>query len=289
MGVTFSAFLRNVTFLPMCLINFKNFSQLRSLTALTSFESLQICHHRHLCQLPQSDHANLCGMARDLYQQNPTKYSILKPPNNYNPFKKLEKTNKDAKKIALINDWIDIHEIASNFGIPELLDQEELISCLEQIHQWPLLSVQQSDTLQYIINSLDKTCYKNFDTTDELRKQRIGFLWCLSLPKLKQPLFLPFFIRQEFSHTTSTDDDDMADVSKWKTLPTVYLLLAAFNNQRIDNTKLIEKLFHFTNENFANLTVTELAVCFAGLSAALQKEEIAAINELRDRITSRYG
>ena len=173
--------------------------------------------------------------------------------------------------------------------IPELLDQEELISCLEQIHQWPLLSVQQSDTLQYIINSLDKTCYKNFDTTDELKKQRIGFLWCLSLPKLKQPLFLPFFIRQEFSHTTSTDDDDMADVSKWKTLPTVYLLLAAFNNQRIDNTKLIEKLFHFTNENFANLTVTELAVCFAGLSAALQKEEIAAINELRDRITSRYG
>ena len=61
-------------------------------------------------------------MARDLYQQNPTKYSILKPPNNYNPFKKLEKTNKDAKKIALINDWIDIHEIASNFGTPEVHD-----------------------------------------------------------------------------------------------------------------------------------------------------------------------
>ena len=169
--------------------------------------------------------------------------------------------------------------------IPELLAQEELISCLEQIHQWPLLSVQQSDTLQHIINSIDKTCYKNFDTIDGLSKQRIGFLWCLSLPKSKQPLFLPFFIQQEFSHTT----DDMADhVSKWKTLPTIYLLLAAFNNQRIDNTKLIKELFHFTNENFANLTVTELAVSFAGLSA-LQKEESGAIHELRDRITSRYG
>ena len=166
--------------------------------------------------------------------------------------------------------------------IPEL-DQEELISCVEQIHQWPLLSVQESDTLQYIINSLDKTCYKNFDTTDELSKQRIGFLWSLNLPKLKQPIFLPYFIQQEFSHNT-----DMAEAPKWKTLPTVYLLLAAFNNQRIDNTSLISELFHFTNENFANLTMTELAVSFAGLSA-LQNEESGAIHELKDRITSRYG
>ena len=106
----------------MCTINHKIFSQLGTLTALTSVESLGICHWRHLCQLPQSDHANLCGMARDLYQQNPTKYSILKPPNNSNPFKKLDKTKKDNKKTALINDWIDIHEIASNFGTPELHD-----------------------------------------------------------------------------------------------------------------------------------------------------------------------
>ena len=83
----------------MCTINHKIFSQLGTLTALTSVESLGICHWRHLCQLPQSDHANLCGMARDLYQQNPTKYSILKPPNNSNPFKKLDdKTKKDNKK-----------------------------------------------------------------------------------------------------------------------------------------------------------------------------------------------
>ena len=82
----------------MCLINLKIFSQLRTLTGLTSVESLRKCHLRHLCQLPQSDHANLCGMARDLYQQNPTKYLILKPPNNSNSFKKLDKTKKDDKK-----------------------------------------------------------------------------------------------------------------------------------------------------------------------------------------------
>ena len=108
--------------IAMCLINLKIFPQLRTLTGLTSVESLRICHLRHLCQLPQSDHANLCGMARDLYQQNPTKYLILKPPNNSNSFKKLDKTKKDDKKTALINDWIDIHEIASTFGTPELHD-----------------------------------------------------------------------------------------------------------------------------------------------------------------------
>ena len=69
------------------------------------------------CQLTEADHANLQGLASDLYRQNADKYKMLKHP---------EITEEGNKMItsasAIGKDFCEIHECTVMYGCPELAD-----------------------------------------------------------------------------------------------------------------------------------------------------------------------
>ena len=87
-------------------------------------------------------------------------------------------SSNNAKKNDIINDWLEIHDLATEYGTPELSDQlsgamymrtsihedksskayrvshlisskcfnhQEMMSCLQQTQRWPLKSIQDSD------------------------------------------------------------------------------------------------------------------------------------------------
>ena len=196
-----------------------------------------------MSRLLQSEHVNLMGLARDLYEQCPKRYKVFETTNLYMRRNKISSFCKDqdnVQKTALIKDWNDIHEIAENFGSPELSDltsgfvfngatiyedkcsqayrvadlipyfnSNEIIYCLEQSYNWPLKSVQESDTLTDILKSIDKTCYNNIRQTKTLNETtliRTAYLISLNLLKLKEPiLYLPYFIEHYYNSISSVE------------------------------------------------------------------------------------
>ena len=216
------------------------FSYRTTLLSVHRRSSILFC--KKMSRLSQSDHLNLMGLARDLFEQCPKRYEVLGPTNLEMRGIKISSFSVDnAQKNALIKDWNDIHEIAENFGSPELSDltsgniynrasiyedkcsqayrvadlipyfnSDEIIYCLEQTYKWPLKSVQESDTLTDILKSIDKTCYNNSirqtKTLNETTLIRTAYLISLNLLKLKEPiLYLPYFIEHYYNSISSVE------------------------------------------------------------------------------------
>ena len=97
------------------------FSYRTTLLSVHRRSSILFC--KKMSRLSQSDHLNLMGLARDLFEQCPKRYEVLGPTNLEMRGIKISSFSVDnAQKNALIKDWNDIHEIAENFGSPELSD-----------------------------------------------------------------------------------------------------------------------------------------------------------------------
>ena len=130
-------------------------------------------------RLTETEHANLRGLATELYHLDNVKYDLCKPPPN-----QVEETT------TLSSDWHDIHECSLMYGSPELADHlsghiymratvyedkcsqayrladqvaelspHQLQACLALCAQWPRRTVAESETLQKIIQAIDSQCH----------------------------------------------------------------------------------------------------------------------------------
>ena len=272
---------------------------------------------RKMSRLSQSEHVNLMGLARDLFEQCPKKYEVLGPTNLEVKGIKISSFSNEqdnVQKNSLIKDWNEINEITKNFGSPELSDltsgniynrasiyedkcsqayriadlipyfnSDEIIYCLEQSYNWPLKSVQESDTLTDILKSIDKTCYNNIRQSKTLNEQtliRTAYLISLNLLKLKEPiLYLPYFIEHYCNSISSVKLHDNN--------PIVFLLLAAFNNRPVSDINFVKELSNYASNNFESLSAVELAVSYSGLIAI--SEDKNSMVDFKNRIAAKYG
>ena len=270
-----------------------------------------------MSRLSQSEHVNLMGLARDLFERCPKKYEVLGPTNLEMKGIKISSFSNEqdnVQKNSLIKDWNEINEIAKNFGSPELSDltsgniynrasiyedkcsqayriadlipyfnSDEIIYCLEQSYNWPSKSVQESDTLTDILKSIDKTCYNNIRQSKTLNEQtliRTAYLICLNLLKLKEPiLYLPYFIEHYCNSISSVKLHDNN--------PIVFLLLAAFNNRPVSDINFVKELSNYASNNFESLSAVELAVSYSGLIAI--SEDKNSMVDFKNRIAAKYG
>jgi len=259
------------------------------------------------CQLTEADHANLQGLASDLYRQDSGKYRMLKPPDILNLF------NENLMSASLLKDFSDIHETTVQYGSPELADQlsgamymhaqsvedkssialrvsdelytldnEQIQACLELSCQWPLDTVFQSWTLQKIVQSLDSVCHqRSFQETWNSNDQlfRAVYLMSLNLLKVKETKFLHYFVFRPDTEKCLKTHDALV----------FYLLISAFNNlsSNLSDTQL-ENLINRVESHFDNFEAVELAVSYAGLSALTEKQPIS-LTKLKKRIESRFG
>jgi len=259
------------------------------------------------CQLTEADHANLQGLASDLYRHESGKYRMLKPPDIANLF------NENLMSASLLKDFSDIHETTVQYGSPELADQlsgamymhaqsvedkssialrvsdelynldnEQIQACLEHSCQWPIDTVFQSWTLQKIVQSLDSVCHQRslqetWNSNDQLF--RAVYLMSLNLLKVKEAKFLHYFVFRTNTEKCLKTHDALV----------FYLLISAFNNlsSNLSDTQL-ENLINRVESHFDTFEAVELAVSYAGLSALTEKQPIS-LTKLKKRIESRFG
>lgn len=241
--------------------------------------------------LTEKQHANLTGLAGDLYNQDKVRYEICRPP-----------TENDANSMPN-EEWKEVHECTLMYGSPELADHlsghmymsrsivegkcsqafrvaehvrdfndQELQDCLRHCSKWPLKTVSESETLQRIVSHIDAECYKRAQANYSPSEMsfRTAFLFCLNLLKLKEPLFLSHLVKH---HGQLLGQKHQV----------IYLLFVAFNNQPNVSEGLL--ILQPLLDSFDTFSPSELAVIHAGLKSLGNVD----LKDLERQISNRFG